>query len=181
MKKLKKFRKGLENHKKSIICTDTRESDSCRGDSGGPLFRKEGDNWVIYGLASFGYGCGTGVPAIYTNVNHFKDWIEMMINMIDADELTTLTEPTTTIKITTTAKTTTTTTDSPVNLTTKMSISQLMFYTRYTGSKTSYGDIYKYMIDDVDGPQLEGKFKMPYPAKLPSLTFNYDLKMLRIL
>ena len=43
------------------------------------------------------------------------------------------------------------------------------------------GDIYDYVIDNVDGPQLKGKFKMPYAALRPGSTFNYDLKRLRIL
>ena len=81
--------------------------------------------------------------------------------------------------------TSTTTTKSPVssttgNLMTEILKSQRIFYTRKIPA-SSYGDIYDYVIDDVHGPQLKGKYKMPYRAKLPSLTFNYDLKMLRIL
>ena len=59
---------------------------------------------------------------------------------------------------------------------TKASVTQRLFYTKYTAN-IGYGDIYDYVIDDVDGPKLNGKFKMPYKARLPGLTFNYDLKM----
>ena len=41
--------------------------------------------------------------------------------------------------------------------------------------------IYDYVIDDVDGPQLIEKYKLPYKAELPHLTFNYDLKKFLIL
>ena len=61
---------------------------------------------------------------------------------------------------------------------------QRIFYTRDNGRFVdygSYGDIYDYVIDDVDGPQLKGKFKMPYVARLPGLTFNYDLKTFQII
>ena len=60
-------------------------------------------------------------------------------------------------------------------------ISQRMFYYRITEMTSDYGHIYDYVIDDVDGPQFKGKFKMPYAAKMPGLTFNYDLKMFLIL
>ena len=66
-------------------------------------------------------------------------------------------------------------------LTTEVPISQRMFYIRNTESYSSYGDIYDYVIDDVDGPQLKGKFRIPYATYLPGMTFNYDLKMFLIL
>jgi len=61
----------------------------CRGDSGGPLFRKELkkpfkqgiDIWIIYGLTSFSHaGCGQGAPAFYVNVNFYKPWIDKKIS-----------------------------------------------------------------------------------------------------
>ena len=55
-------------------------------------------------------------------------------------------------------------------------ISQRMFYYRNTEMTSDYGHIYDYVIDDVDGPQLKGKYKIPYKATLPGLAFNYDLK-----
>ena len=50
--------------------------DSCQGDSGGPLTREE-DGGVrhLVGLVSNGKGCGAGIPALYTRVSHYDDWI----------------------------------------------------------------------------------------------------------
>jgi secreted trypsin-like serine protease len=58
-----------------VLCvgpgTSARQ-DSCQGDSGGPLTRQR----VLVGLVSTGVGCGRpGVPALYTNVAFYADWI----------------------------------------------------------------------------------------------------------
>lgn len=57
--------------------------DSCRGDSGGPLVYREfsGEPWNQVGLVSYGTPeCGKGVPAVYTKIESYLDWIES--NMI---------------------------------------------------------------------------------------------------
>ena len=74
-----KYRIRLGHEANSVLCADSSETDSCYGDSGGPLFRKSGSKWIVYGLASYGYGCANGIPAFYTNVNFHKDWIEFFI------------------------------------------------------------------------------------------------------
>jgi secreted trypsin-like serine protease len=58
-----------------VLCvgpgTSARQ-DSCQGDSGGPLTRQR----ILVGLVSTGVGCGRpGVPALYTNVAFYADWI----------------------------------------------------------------------------------------------------------
>ncbi|KAK9736924.1 Trypsin [Popillia japonica] len=50
---------------------DTR--DACHGDSGAALVLE--DPLVQVGLVSWGIGCGTHLPGIYTNVYYHKDWI----------------------------------------------------------------------------------------------------------
>ena len=52
--------------------------DSCKGDSGGSLMKKDGFSWYLYGIVSFGpKNCGqTEIPGVYTKVSHFVDWIE---------------------------------------------------------------------------------------------------------
>ncbi|KFB46644.1 AGAP009844-PA-like protein [Anopheles sinensis] len=53
-------------------------TDSCRGDSGGPLMREVSDIWYLIGVVSFGARvCGTkDLPGVYTNVEKYLDWIE---------------------------------------------------------------------------------------------------------
>ncbi|XP_055609293.1 CLIP domain-containing serine protease B4-like [Uranotaenia lowii] len=52
--------------------------DTCSGDSGGPLMLRDGYNFFLYGVVSFGPSkCGiAGVPGVYTNVPKYIDWIK---------------------------------------------------------------------------------------------------------
>lgn len=51
-------------------------SDSCNGDSGGPMTRAQGSERVLVGLVSWGRGCALpGMPAVYTSVPGYLDWI----------------------------------------------------------------------------------------------------------
>ena len=50
--------------------------DSCRGDSGGPLIVSNHDIAIIYGIVSFGDGCGKPkLPGVYTRVTSYLEWI----------------------------------------------------------------------------------------------------------
>lgn len=68
------------------LCGDTSEgfsgSDSCIGDSGGPLFYIEDDGTVVVvGIVSSGIGCAhKDYPALYTKVAHFSNWIPKAID-----------------------------------------------------------------------------------------------------
>ncbi|XP_069967462.1 serine protease snake-like isoform X1 [Bactrocera oleae] len=58
--------------------------DTCQGDSGGPLIvyeKIDGYRRMAYivGITSFGIGCGTGTPGIYTRISEYFDWIEETI------------------------------------------------------------------------------------------------------
>ncbi|GLV41344.1 Notopleural [Carabus blaptoides fortunei] len=61
------------------ICTmdPGGKKDPCQGDSGGPLMCYNEDNQKMYicGIVSWGSGCGSDQPGIYTNVTCYKDWI----------------------------------------------------------------------------------------------------------
>lgn len=59
---------------------------ACQGDSGAPLMRIYEDNqtqsikWYQDGIVSYGIGCGReGVPAVYTKVSVYSDWISNVI------------------------------------------------------------------------------------------------------
>ncbi|XP_049290198.1 CLIP domain-containing serine protease 14D-like isoform X1 [Anopheles funestus] len=50
--------------------------DTCNGDSGGPLMKPIKSLHYVVGIVSFGpQKCGSGVPAVYTRVDKFYDWI----------------------------------------------------------------------------------------------------------
>ncbi|XP_011304174.1 trypsin 3A1 [Fopius arisanus] len=55
----------------SHLCYFRENHDSCQGDSGGPL----ASDTTIYGIVSFGEGCGT-VPGVYANVVYYRNWIK---------------------------------------------------------------------------------------------------------
>lgn len=57
-------------------------NDSCQGDSGGPLQyfpTKESTVGTVLGIVSFGVGCGSRLPSVYTRVAHYLDWIEPIV------------------------------------------------------------------------------------------------------
>ncbi|XP_064628368.1 coagulation factor IX-like isoform X2 [Lineus longissimus] len=68
------------------MCAGKKEGgiDTCSGDSGGPLLckmkRNGRDRWFVYGVTSFGEGCGEkGKYGIYVRVTNFADWIRKTI------------------------------------------------------------------------------------------------------
>lgn len=68
------------------VCAGFRRGgvDSCAGDSGGPLIcprkDKEKTRWVVYGVTSYGEGCGQkGKYGIYTKVSKYTSWIHKTI------------------------------------------------------------------------------------------------------
>ncbi|XP_063218655.1 trypsin-3-like [Bacillus rossius redtenbacheri] len=59
-----------------------RPADSCTGDSGGPLLCKNRQGrWTVFGITSFGDGCGTrGKFGIYVKVAKFAKWIHSIMS-----------------------------------------------------------------------------------------------------
>lgn len=55
--------------------------DSCRGDSGGPMFTRYKDTWFLVGLVSWGEGCGRMEKfGVYTKVSQYLEWIQHHID-----------------------------------------------------------------------------------------------------
>lgn len=56
-----------------------------QGDSGGPFQRVFKETLVsknityVFGITSFGRGCATGSPGVYTRVTAYLDWIESIV------------------------------------------------------------------------------------------------------
>ena len=57
-------------------------ADTCQGDSGGPLVCSNGKNsygvqqYALFGVTSWGKGCGKETPGVYTKVSMYLDWIK---------------------------------------------------------------------------------------------------------
>ena len=51
-------------------------TDTCWGDSGGPLAAFDGGRWEVQGITSFGEGCAQDpYPGVYTEVFQYVEWI----------------------------------------------------------------------------------------------------------
>jgi secreted trypsin-like serine protease len=63
----------------NTLCAGEYGKDTCRGDSGGPLFMRQAGSKagaVQFGITSFGAGCGRpDSPGVYTRVAAYTPWI----------------------------------------------------------------------------------------------------------
>jgi Trypsin/Trypsin-like peptidase domain len=59
-----------------MICAGGPDSDACQGDGGGPLVLRFGTTTYLYGIVSWGEGCGhANKPGVYTRVPAFVAWL----------------------------------------------------------------------------------------------------------
>ncbi|KAM8799421.1 chymotrypsin-like protease CTRL-1 [Eudromia elegans] len=63
-----------------MVCAGGAGASSCHGDSGGPLVYQNEDGWTLIGIVSWGNSfCDVRVPAVYTRVSCYRDWIDEVI------------------------------------------------------------------------------------------------------
>ncbi|XP_064552436.1 trypsin alpha-3-like isoform X2 [Drosophila montana] len=70
----------IENFKPAMLCAgnlnSSEDENPCPGDSGDPLLL----NLTIYGIATYGLGCGYGyMPSVYTDVWYHMGWINEVL------------------------------------------------------------------------------------------------------
>lgn len=52
-------------------------TDTCSGDSGGPIMILEGNTWKLVGVTAWGNGCAQpGQYGVYTRISALRDWID---------------------------------------------------------------------------------------------------------
>jgi secreted trypsin-like serine protease len=61
----------------SHICAGTGYPNACSGDSGGPMHCLKDGNWYVSGLASWTIATCNGIPAVYTRISSFWEWIQL--------------------------------------------------------------------------------------------------------
>ncbi|KPP70640.1 hypothetical protein Z043_110508 [Scleropages formosus] len=70
----------------NMFCAGSPEwdTDSCKGDSGGPLICEVNDHMFLFGIVSWGEGCSRKFrPGVYTRVTNYNQWIEDKTHMPD--------------------------------------------------------------------------------------------------
>jgi secreted trypsin-like serine protease len=82
--KKRKLKNGLIESQMCAKSKGAERMDTCEGDSGGPLeIKLYGQSKLIpflVGITSFGIGCATNKPGVYTRVSSYIDWIESVVN-----------------------------------------------------------------------------------------------------
>lgn len=70
------------------ICAGQGNSDTCAGDSGGPMLSDRFRNrWSVIGITSYGVSCADArFPGVYTRVDRYLDWIADKLRTLDSGQ-----------------------------------------------------------------------------------------------
>ncbi|XP_053213241.1 enteropeptidase-like [Panonychus citri] len=75
----------ISNFPDSLMCAGYEEggTDTCKGDSGGPIMINTQNKWVVVGVASYGLPCCgcPKQPGVYTRIRPHLDWIKKTIDL----------------------------------------------------------------------------------------------------
>lgn len=67
------------------LCAGNELFDSCKGDSGGPLWTRAEQNSteiVLVGVVSYGFGCAfPNAPGVYSRISGYNEWIRKIISL----------------------------------------------------------------------------------------------------
>ena len=73
------FHGGIDG---DMMCAKAHMKDACIGDSGGPLVLASGDGAdsdIQIGIVSWGSGCASQYPGVYSCISHVGDWLKEKI------------------------------------------------------------------------------------------------------
>merc|ERR1719275_172118 len=62
------------------LCAWSKDTDTCQGNSGGPLTVPENGKYTLVGVVSYGWGCASSTPGIYARVQGFLPWVKSLIS-----------------------------------------------------------------------------------------------------
>merc|ERR1719219_1756185 len=78
----KEDRLGKLDIRDDQLCAKGQDkTDSCGGDSGGPLMAQVDGVWYLAGVVSFGtLKCDSSLPGVYTRISSFEDWLNQNLD-----------------------------------------------------------------------------------------------------
>lgn len=78
---------NIYNPDNMICAKGKRNQDTCQGDSGGPLVCTANNKATLFGITSFGIGCGGPTPGVYTKTASYIRWMFLIMNLDPNDSI----------------------------------------------------------------------------------------------